>query len=84
MTVGVRHIKFWTQTGGGFTSKRGTFGNVGKSDTMLCVSFPNQAGIAVTGAVNGQLYIWKDCVLSATKAAHQGPVYALHALEKVT
>ena len=30
MTVGVRHIRFWTRSGGGLTWKRAVLGNLGK------------------------------------------------------
>jgi len=83
VTVGVRHIKFWTQAGGGLTSKRGTYGDVGKAETQLCVTYPKEDGMLVTGASNGKLYVWKDEVLKACVPAHEGPVFAIHALEKV-
>lgn len=83
VTVGVRHIKFWTQAGGGLTSKRGTYGNVGKAETQLCATCPSEAGIVITGASNGQLYIWNNETLKGCVEAHQGPVFAIHALEKV-
>eukprot|EP00111_Clytia_hemisphaerica_P009365 TCONS_00027488-protein len=82
VTVGVRHIKFWTIAGGGLTSKRGTYGDVGKAETQLCVTHPKEAGTLVTGAANGKLYVWQNEVLKTCVAAHEGPVFALHALEK--
>ena len=84
VTVGVRHIKFWTQAGGGLTSKRGTYGDVGKAETQLCATYPKEDGMLVTGASNGQLYVWKNEVLQTCVSAHEGPVFAIHALEKVT
>lgn len=82
-TVGVRHIKFWTQTGGGLTAKRGTFGNIGKAETMMCITYPKVPGVVISGAASGLIYIWNDEVLKSTVQAHQGPVFAIHALEKV-
>eukprot|EP00794_Sanderia_malayensis_P020047 gene20047-22014_t len=82
VTVGMKHIKFWTQTGGGFTSKRGTFGKEGKVETMLCVSYSKTPGMVYSGAANGHVYIWEKEVLSTTIQAHTGPVFALHCLEK--
>ena len=55
VTVGDKHIKFWTVVGGGLTSKRGTFGAEGKLDTMLCVAFGND-GTAYSGGANGLVY----------------------------
>jgi len=81
-TVGVRHIKFWTQTGGGLTAKRGTFGNIGKAETMMCITYPKVPGVVISGAASGLIYIWNDEILKSTVQAHQGPVFAIHALEK--
>lgn len=47
------------------------------------MTYPKDAGMLVTGAANGKLYVWKDEVLTSCVAAHQGPVFAIHALEKV-
>ena len=79
----MKHIKFWTQTGGGFTSKRGTFGKEGKVETMLCVSYSKTPGMVYSGAANGLVYVWDKGVLKGTVEAHTGPVFALHCLEKV-
>ena len=55
VTVGDKHIKFWTVAGGGFTSKRGTFGTVAPLDTMLCCAFAKD-GSCYSGAANGKVY----------------------------
>ncbi|GFN97686.1 echinoderm microtubule-associated protein-like 6 [Plakobranchus ocellatus] len=52
VTVGVKHIKFWTQTGGGFTSNRGTMGQVAKLCDMMCVSY----GKAADGHMEGEVW----------------------------
>ncbi|XP_064621338.1 echinoderm microtubule-associated protein-like 6 [Lineus longissimus] len=82
ITVGVRHIKFWTQTGGGFTSNRGTFGNVAKLDTMLCLAFGKDADTCYTGGANGEVYVWQGNVVARTVKAHEGPCFAMHSLDK--
>ncbi|XP_077993248.1 echinoderm microtubule-associated protein-like 6 [Glandiceps talaboti] len=82
VTVGVKHIKFWTVAGGGLTSKRGTFGNVGKLDTMTCATFGKSPEITYTGGANGEVYIWQDVTLSKTVKAHEGPCFAMHSLDK--
>uniref|UniRef100_A0A8C8RE05 EMAP like 6 n=1 Tax=Pelusios castaneus TaxID=367368 RepID=A0A8C8RE05_9SAUR len=82
VTVGMKHIKFWQQTGGGFTSKRGTFGNIGKLETMMSVSYGRMEDIVFSGAATGDIYIWKDILLLKTVKAHDGPVFAMHALDK--
>lgn len=55
VTVGIKHIKFWQQAGGGFTSKRGIFGKVAPLDTMLCIAF-GKGGEVYTGATKGLVY----------------------------
>ncbi|KAI0227896.1 Echinoderm microtubule-associated protein-like 6 [Lamellibrachia satsuma] len=82
VTVGVKHIKFWTQTGGGFTSKRGTFGTVAKLDSMLCVTYGRTPDICYTGGSSGAVYVWVGLTLSKTIKAHEGPCFATHSLEK--
>lgn len=82
VTVGVRHLKFWTQAGGGLTGKRGTFGDKAKADTMLCITYPKTPGVCVSGGSTGFVYIWNNENLKGTVQAHQGPVFAIHALEK--
>ena len=84
VTVGVKHIKFWTQTGGGFTSVRGTFGNVSSLDTMMCVTFGRTADVCFTGGGNGSIYIWQGQSLSKAIKAHEGPLFAMHSLDKVS
>ncbi|XP_078490103.1 echinoderm microtubule-associated protein-like 6 [Ciona intestinalis] len=81
VTVGVKHIKFWQHVGGGCTSHRGVFGNIGKLDTMLCLAY-GKGGKVYTGAANGQVYIWEGNNLMRTQKAHDGPCFAMHSLDK--
>lgn len=69
--------------GGGFTSNRGTFGNVSKLDTMMCVSFGRAPDICYTGGANGSIYVWSGLNLQRTIKAHEGPCFAMHSLDKV-
>nr|XP_034966373.1 echinoderm microtubule-associated protein-like 6 [Zootoca vivipara] len=82
VTVGMKHIKFWQQAGGGFTSKRGIFGNIGKQETMMSVSYGRIEDLVFSGSATGDIYIWKDILLLKTVKAHDGPVFAMHALDK--
>ncbi len=84
MTVGIKHIKFWTQVGGGFTSKRGVFGKKGAQTTMLCVEYGVVAGRSFTGGANGMVYRWEGSGLAGTVKGHTGPVFALSKVEKVS
>ncbi|XP_033734062.1 echinoderm microtubule-associated protein-like 6 [Pecten maximus] len=82
ITVGVKHIKFWTQTGGGFTSSRGTFGNVAKLCDMLCITFGKAVDLFYSGGSDGNVFVWQDTKLQRTVKAHEGPVFAMHSLDK--
>ena len=75
---------FWTQLGGGLTSKKGIYGEAGKIDTMMCATYAKTSAVAITGGSTGNLYIWMEETLKGTIQAHQGPVYVIQALEKVT
>ena len=79
----MKHIKFWTQTGGGFTSKRGVFGNVAKTDTMLCVTYGKTGDVVYTGGTSGKVFVWEGFNLKQVIEAHQGTVLAIQTLEKV-
>ena len=83
VTVGVKHIKFWTRAGGGFTSRRGVFGKAGKLSTMLCVAFGGEDGQCFTGGASGLVYHWSGSSLKKTVEAHKGPVFAIQRVEKV-
>lgn len=69
--------------GGGFTSTRGTFGNVSKSCDMLCVAFGRASDISFSGGSDGNVFIWKDSTLQKSVMAHEGPLFAMHSLDKV-
>jgi len=69
--------------GGGFTSRRGTFGSSGKLETMMSVSYGRIEDLVFSGAATGDIFIWKDTLLLKTVKAHDGPVFAMHALDKV-
>ena len=73
----------WSTPGGGFTSKRGIFGSVGKLETMMCVSYGRMEDLVFSGAATGDIFIWKDVLLLKTVKAHDGPVFAMYALDKV-
>ena len=84
VTAGMKHIKFWTQTGGGFTSKRGTFGDAGKNETMMCATYGKVPDLVFSGGATGKVFVWQGNTLKSTVQAHEGPVFAMQVLEKVT
>lgn len=40
--------------------------------------------LVFSGATNGDIYIWRDTTLIKTIKAHDGPVFAMCSLDKVT
>ncbi len=86
VTVGVKHIKFWTKAGGGMTAKQGVFGKIsgkqGKQNQM-CVVFGKTADICITGGGDGCIYIWTQINLTRkVDNAHTGPVFAITAVQE--
>lgn len=77
VTCGIKHIKFWSHSGGNtLSSKKGVFGKIGEIQTMMCLAFPleNGVGAAVvtySSTMSGDIYIWNDNQLArAVKEAH--------------
>ncbi|CAF0858738.1 unnamed protein product [Adineta steineri] len=86
VTVGIKHIKFWTKAGGGMTSKQGVFGKTsgkqGKQNQM-CVVFGKTPDICITGGGDGCIYIWTQTSLTKKiDNAHTGPVFAIAAVQE--
>uniref|UniRef100_A0A3B3BQF4 Uncharacterized protein n=1 Tax=Oryzias melastigma TaxID=30732 RepID=A0A3B3BQF4_ORYME len=84
VTVGVKHIKFWQHSGGGLTFKRGIFGNLGRQETMMSACYGRAEDLVFSGATNGDVYIWRETTLIKTIKAHDGPVFAMCSLDKVS
>ncbi len=85
VTVGVKHIKFWTKAGGGMTAKQGVFGKVagkqGKQNQM-CVVFGKTADSCITGGGDGCIYIWTQVTLTRkVDKAHEGPLFCITAVQ---
>jgi hypothetical protein len=86
VTVGVKHIKFWTKAGGGMTAKQGVFGkNAGKTgkQNQMCVVFGKTADVCITGGGDGSIYIWTQTALTRkVENAHGGPVFCITAVQE--
>lgn len=50
---------------------------------MMSVSYGRLEDLVFSGSATGDIYIWKDILLLKTVKAHDGPVFAMHALDKV-
>lgn len=69
--------------GGGFTSKRGVFGKVGKLTSMLSVTYGHATDLCYSGGADGRVYHWRGSTLVKKVDAHKGPVFAMQRVEKV-
>lgn len=49
----------------------------------MCVAYGRMEDMIFSGAASGDIYIWKNNLLLKTVKAHDGPIFALHALDKV-
>ncbi|NXV10481.1 EMAL6 protein, partial [Cettia cetti] len=79
VSVGVKHMKFWTLAGSALLYKKGVIGSMedAKMQTMLSVAF-GANNLTFTGAINGDVYVWKDHFLVRLVAkAHTGPVFTI-------
>lgn len=76
ITIGLKHIKFFTLNGRNISSTKGLFGSCPTS-ALLCMAQCFQSKILVTGDTNGNLLVWSG--RNATKAikAHNGAVWSL-------
>ncbi|TKS67941.1 Echinoderm microtubule-associated protein-like 6 [Collichthys lucidus] len=80
VSVGIKHIKFWTLVGGSLVYKKGVIGSVedGRMQTMLSVAF-GANNLTFTGAINGDVYVWREHFLVRVVAkAHSGPVFTMY------
>ncbi|NWW38494.1 EMAL5 protein, partial [Panurus biarmicus] len=74
---------FWSQPGGGLIGRKGCIGALGRTDTMMCAVYGWTEEMAFSGTSTGDVCIWRDVFLIKTVKAHDGPVFSMHALEKV-
>ncbi|CAH1245789.1 EML6 [Branchiostoma lanceolatum] len=77
VTIGIKHVKFWTMSGNSFTSRRGIFGSAGEINTMVSVAHGGTPEDVYTGAPSGQVYVWRGNNLARTVQAHSGPCFSV-------
>jgi microtubule-associated protein-like 6 len=77
VTVGVKHIQFWTYAGTNIDSKRGIFGDVGPIQTMLTVTFSENNKV-YSGAASGEIYEWEGNTLKRVIKGHEGPCFTIN------
>ncbi|XP_047458383.1 echinoderm microtubule-associated protein-like 6 isoform X2 [Mugil cephalus] len=79
VSVGIKHVKFWTLAGGALMYQKGAVRTVedGRMQTMLSVAF-GANNLTFTGAINGDVYVWRDhFLLRVVAKAHTGPVFSM-------
>ncbi|KAK7902027.1 hypothetical protein WMY93_018796 [Mugilogobius chulae] len=82
VSCGVKHIKFWSLCGNALTPKRGIFGKTGDLQTILCVAAAKD-DITYSGALNGDIYVWKSLNLIRTvQAAHGAGIFSMFSCEE--
>ncbi len=59
-------------------------GSMGKTETMMCTVYGWTEEMVFSGTCTGDICIWRDMFLVKTVKAHDGPVFSMHALEKVS
>ncbi|KFO18258.1 Echinoderm microtubule-associated protein-like 5 [Fukomys damarensis] len=80
VSVGVKHVKFWTLAGRALLSKKGLLSMLEdtRMQTMLAIAF-GANNLTFTGTISGDVCVWKEHVLCRVVArAHNGPVFAMY------
>lgn len=68
-------LQFWSLCGNALTPKRGVFGKTGDLQTILCLACAKDE-ITYSGALNGDIYVWKGINLLRTiQGAHGVCIY---------
>lgn len=68
-TAGSKHVKFWNADS--MKNEKGIFGGKGEQTSFACIAYDSK-GVAYTGGVNSQIYVWNGRDLQSTIKAHQG------------
>lgn len=73
----------YVPAGGGLIGRKACIGTGSKIDTMMCVVYGWTEEMSFSGTATGDVCIWRDLFLMKTVKAHDGPVFSMHALDKV-
>ncbi|KAK3717333.1 hypothetical protein QZH41_011562 [Actinostola sp. cb2023] len=80
VSVGEKHIKFWTHNENRIEKRPVTFGKAGTAATMLCVCHSPIDDLCFSGSDNGTVYVWQGTTLRRTVQAHKGAVCAMYSI----
>ncbi|KAE8289853.1 Echinoderm microtubule-associated protein-like 5 [Larimichthys crocea] len=80
VSVGIKHVRFWTLAGRALLSKKGVLSSIedARMQTMLSVAF-GANNLTFTGTISGDVCVWKEHILVRIVAkAHTGPVFTMY------
>ncbi|MGH0182479.1 UNVERIFIED_CONTAM: hypothetical protein FKN15_009768 [Acipenser sinensis] len=80
VSVGIKHVRFWTLAGRALLSKKGVLSSIedARMQTMLSVAF-GANNLTFTGTISGDVCVWKEHILIRIVAkAHTGPVFTMY------
>jgi WD40 repeat protein len=77
VTIGLKHIKFWTFKGRNLTSQKGIFGSV-TIDSLICMAFAFKNQTLFTGDSKGNLIMWTGRNATKSIKSHNGSSYCLY------
>ncbi|CAL8295460.1 unnamed protein product, partial [Arctogadus glacialis] len=80
VSVGIKHVRFWTLAGRALLSKKGVLSTIedARMQTMLSVAF-GANNLTFTGTISGDVCVWKEHILVRVVAkAHTGPVFTMY------
>uniref|UniRef100_A0A8C6PPY8 EMAP like 5 n=1 Tax=Nothobranchius furzeri TaxID=105023 RepID=A0A8C6PPY8_NOTFU len=80
VSVGIKHVRFWTLAGRALLSKKGVLSSLedARMQTMLSVAF-GANNLTFTGTISGDVCVWKEHILVRIVAkAHTGPVFTMY------
>ncbi|KTG42430.1 hypothetical protein cypCar_00032632, partial [Cyprinus carpio] len=80
VSVGIKHVRFWTLAGRALLSKKGVLSSIedARMQTMLSVAF-GANNLTFTGTISGDVCVWKEHLLVRIVAkAHTGPVFTMY------
>lgn len=81
LTIGTKHIKWWTLHGSNLTCKRGKW-SAEKAEPLVSVTIAFTQKICCTGSINGKLLVWSghSCAKNRIDAHDNKPVRVLYNL----
>jgi hypothetical protein len=77
VTIGLKHIKFWSLKGRNLTSQKGIFGNI-PIDSLMSMTFAFETQTLFTGDSKGNIILWTGRNASKSIKSNNGSTYCLY------